>query len=82
MLAVLTLRKQSTTLSTIDVKIGNLDVIDTPGIVCEDSIINYLSLKDIKRINSKKEIKPITFQIKGKGSILLDELFSKFCLGK
>lgn len=64
----------STTLSTIDVKIGKLDVVDTPGIVCEDSIINYLDLKGIKKLNSKKEIKPITFQINGKGSILLDEL--------
>ena len=64
----------STTLSTIDVKIGDLDVIDTPGIVCEDSIINFLDLKSIKKLNSKKEIKPITFQVKGKGSILLDDL--------
>lgn len=64
----------STTLSTIDQKIGDMDVVDTPGIVCEDSIINSLDLKNIKKINSKKEIKPITFQIKGKGSILLDEL--------
>ena len=64
----------STTLSTIDVKIGDLSVVDTPGIVCEDSIINNLNTKDIKKLNSKKEIKPITFQIKGKGSILLDEL--------
>lgn len=64
----------STTLSTINVKIGELEVIDTPGIVCEDSIINFINLKFIKRINSKKEIKPITFQVKGKGSILLDEV--------
>lgn len=64
----------STTLSTIDVKIGNLDVIDTPGIVCEDSVINYLDLKSIKKLNSKKEIKPITFQVNGKGSILLDDI--------
>ena len=64
----------STTLSTIDVLIGDLSVIDTPGIVCEDSIINNLDSKGIKKLNSKKEIKPITFQIKGKGSILLDEL--------
>ena len=64
----------STTLSTINVQIGNLDVIDTPGIVCEDSIINYLDLKSIKKLNSKKEIKPITFQVKGKGSLLLDEI--------
>ena len=65
----------STTLDTIDVKIGDLSVVDTPGIVCCDSIINYLDLKNIKKLNSKKEIKPITFQVKGKGSILVDELF-------
>ena len=64
----------STTLSTIDVNIGDLLVVDTPGIVCEDSIINYLDLKGIKKINSKKEIKPITFQISGKGSILVDDI--------
>lgn len=64
----------STTLSTIEVNIGNLNVIDTPGIVCEDSIINYLDLKSIKKINSKKEIKPITFQVNGVGSILLDDV--------
>ena len=64
----------STTLSTIDVKIGDLHIIDTPGIVCENSIINCLSLKDMKKLNSKKEIKPITFQVNGKGSLLLDNL--------
>lgn len=64
----------STTLSTINVKIGQLEIIDTPGIICEDSIINFIDLKYIKKINSKKEIKPITFQVKGKGSILLDEV--------
>ena len=64
----------STTLGMIDVKIGNLDVFDTPGIVVEDSIINYVDLKCIKKLNTKKEIKPITFQVKGKGSILLDEI--------
>ena len=64
----------STTLDTINVKIGELEVIDTPGIVCEDSIINFIDLKSIKNLNSKKEIKPVTFQVKGKGSILLDEL--------
>ena len=64
----------STTLSTINVDIGGLSVIDTPGIVVKDSIINNLSSKDIKKINSKKEIKPITFQVKGRGSLLLDNI--------
>ena len=63
----------STTLDVIDVNIGDVDVKDTPGIVIEDGIINDLDAKQIKKINSKKEIKPITFQIEGTGAILLDE---------
>lgn len=64
----------STTLSVVDVKIGNLNIKDTPGIVINNSIINYLDSKGIKKVNSKKEIKPITFQIDGKGAILVDDL--------
>ena len=63
----------STTLDIVDVKVGNLNIKDTPGIVIENSIINYLNNKQIKKINSKKEIKPITIQIKGNGAILIDE---------
>lgn len=65
----------ATTLDVVSVKIGNLTIKDTPGLVIEDSIINYLDDKYIGKINSKKEIKPITFQIKGSGAILIDELF-------
>ena len=64
----------STTLDVLMVKIGDLDIYDTPGIVCDDSIINFLDNKYIQKINLKKEIKPITFQIKGKGAILIDEI--------
>ena len=64
----------STTLDVLDVKVGNLKIKDTPGIVIENSIINYMDNKLIKKINSKKEIKPITIQIKGNGAILIDEL--------
>ena len=64
----------STTLSTIDVEIGELKVVDTPGIVCMDSVINFMDLKGIKKLNSKKEIKPKTFQVSGMGSILLDDI--------
>ena len=63
----------STTLDLIDVTIGDIKVKDTPGIVIEDSIINILDNNGIKKINSKKEIKPITFQIEGTGAILIDE---------
>lgn len=64
----------STTLDVVDVKIGDLSIKDTPGIVIDGSIVNYLNNKEIKKINSKKEIKPITIQIKGNGAILIDEL--------
>ena len=64
----------STTLDVVDIKIGNLKIKDTPGIVIANSMINYLDSKGIKKINSKKEIKPITIQISGKGAILIDEL--------
>ena len=64
----------ATTLDIVSVKIGNLTIKDTPGLVIDDSIINYLDDKQLKKINSKKEIKPITFQIKGSGAILIDEL--------
>jgi len=63
----------STTLGVIPVKLNNLMILDTPGIVVEKSIINYLSNKDLKKINSKKEIKPITFQLKGNGSLVIDD---------
>ena len=65
----------STTLGIVPVNIGDINIKDTPGIVIEDSIVNNLDAKDIKKINSKKEIKPITFQIEGTGAILVDELF-------
>lgn len=65
----------STTLDVVDVMIGNLKIKDTPGILIGSSIINYLDDKEIKRINSKKEIKPITIQVKGKGAILISDFF-------
>lgn len=64
----------STTLDVVDVRVGNLNIKDTPGIVIDNSIVNHLDNKQIKKINSKKEIKPITIQIKGCGAILIDEL--------
>ena len=64
----------STTLDVLDVRIGNLIIKDTPGIVIENSLINYLDAKGIKMINSKKEIKPITIQIKGTGAVLIDNI--------
>ena len=64
----------STTLGIVEVEIGELVIRDTPGLIVKDSIVNYLDNKDIKMINSKKEIKPVTFQIKGSGVILINDI--------
>lgn len=64
----------STTLGVVDVSIGTLNIKDTPGIVIENSMVNYLDDKKIKKINSKKEIKPVTMQIEGTGAILIDDI--------
>ena len=59
----------STTLNNLD----NLKIIDTPGLLNEGSILNNLSLKEIKKIAPKKEIKPRSYQLKGKGSLVIED---------
>ena len=51
----------------------NLKIIDTPGLLNEGSILNNLSLKEIKKITPKKEIKPRSYQLKGKGSLVIED---------
>ena len=65
----------STTLSTIEIKLNDeLTIIDTPGILGEESLIDYVDIKVLKQIIPKKEIKPITYQIKNKQQLLIDDL--------
>lgn len=62
----------STTLNKIKINFDNFNIIDTPGLLSEGSILNSLSLKEIKKITPKKEIKPRSYQLKGKGSLLIE----------
>lgn len=62
----------STTLNKIEINIDNLKIIDTPGLISSGSILNSLSLQEIKKITPKKEIKPRSYQLKGSGSLLID----------
>jgi len=64
----------STTLDKIEINIDNIKIIDTPGLINDGSIINFIDVKSLKKITPKKEIKPRTYQISGKGSILIDNL--------
>ncbi len=64
----------STTLDTILVNINDIEFIDTPGIIDNGSVINYIDYKMLKKITPKKEVKPRTYQIKGKGSLVIEDL--------
>lgn len=65
----------STTLNTIEIKLDDtLTLIDTPGILDEGSMINFVDAKTIKKMLPIKEIKPITYQVRGKQYICIDSL--------
>lgn len=64
----------STTLDVINVNIDNITFIDTPGIIDEGSIINCIDNNTLKVITPKKEIKPRTYQINGKGSLIIENM--------
>ena len=65
----------STTLDMINIKLNeSLTLIDTPGILDKGNIFNYLDSKTLKKILPNKEIKPITYQIKGKQFIHIDDI--------
>lgn len=65
----------STTLDTIKIELDDsLVLIDTPGILDDGSMINFVDAKTIKKMLPVKEIKPITYQVKGKQYIHIDSL--------
>lgn len=66
----------NTTLNTIEIKLNNITLIDTPGILNNYSIENYVDTNILKKINSKKNINPITYQIKKKNYITIENIFS------
>lgn len=64
----------STTLNPIEINLNeNLTIIDTPGLLCEKSFYDILEGKELKKIIPKKEIKPISYQIKNKQYIVIDK---------
>lgn len=62
----------STTLDKVEIKLNNLTIIDTPGLIDEGNYVNILPPKELKKITPKKEIKPKSCQVTGRGSILID----------
>lgn len=65
----------STTLNSIEIKLSDeLTIIDTPGVLNEGDLSNFIDIKTLKKVTPKKEIKPITYQIKASQSIIIDAL--------
>lgn len=65
----------STTLDKITIKLNkDLTIIDTPGILESNNIIDNIDIEKIKLLTSKSKLKPITYQIKDSNTIMVDEL--------
>ncbi len=64
----------STTLNQIKLSMGNFNIIDTPGLVDNSSIINHVDVNVLKKLSCRKEIKPRVFQIKKGQSLTVDNL--------
>ncbi len=65
----------STTLDKIIIPINNkITLIDTPGIIDNSNMINFVDKKMYKKLNSKREIKPKTYQLSKKQSVLIGDL--------
>lgn len=65
----------TTTLDKIIIHINEeLTLVDTPGMVDKDNIINYVDKKMYKKLNSRREIKPKTYQLGKNESLLVGDL--------
>lgn len=64
----------NTTSDFMNIEIGDITVIDTPGFITKNSIHNYLNVKEIIKIMPKKEIKVKTYQIKPNESVIIDNI--------
>lgn len=65
----------STTIDCLEVKVNdNLTLIDTPGLLDMGDITSHIDSNLLKRIIPSKELRPITYQIKDKQSIFVDDL--------
>lgn len=65
----------STTIDSINIDItSSLTLIDTPGIIESGNIVNYIEESMLKRVLPRKEVKPITYQIRGNQTVLVDNI--------
>lgn len=67
----------STTLNSIEVKLdSSLTLIDTPGLLFDSSIDNFVDINMLKKITPRKKIKPITYQVKAFQTIMIEDILA------
>ncbi|MDD3048631.1 MAG: 50S ribosome-binding GTPase [Bacilli bacterium] len=65
----------STTLEMMEIKLNeDITLFDTPGLLDSGSIINNLDYGTLRKITPRKEIKPRTYQMTGRQSLLIDSI--------
>lgn len=65
----------STTLNMVSITMNkDLILVDTPGLIDRGNISNYLNELDIKKLITKKEIKPKTYQIRKGQCLIIDNI--------
>ena len=63
----------NTTLDLIEIKLDSFILIDTPGII-NDNSTNNLNDNILKKLSKSKRIKPISYQVKGKQYIFIEDI--------
>ncbi len=72
--AITTSLVPNTTLDFMNIKINDhLTIVDSPGFALKNNIYDNNDLSFIKKVNPKKFLKPITYQLKEGSSILIDD---------
>lgn len=65
----------STTLNSIEINFNDeVTFIDTPGLLNNGSIENFVDIDLLKKINPKNSIKPITYQIKAREYVIVENI--------
>ena len=65
----------STTIDMVEVKVDdNLTLIDTPGLLDNNDIINYIDSNMVKKMIPTKELKPITYQVKSPQIFFVEDI--------
>ena len=65
----------TTTIRNINIEINDdLLLIDTPGLIEEGNIVDFVGHDLLEKIIPKREIKPITYQLKGRQFVVIDKL--------